>query len=90
MAGEKMIKYFPLLVCLFLHENTALASDKDAEQYRIGKVVNITITKATERSDYNPQETCETFVMTKRLVKYFFRHAKVTSANSHHYSDDLS
>ena len=85
-----MIKYFSVLTCLFWLTNAASASDRDAEHYKIGKIAKITITNATERSDYDPQETCETFVMTTPLIKYFFSHAKVTSANYHHYRDDLS
>jgi len=84
------LRIFFALCCVALLNTAVLASDQEAEHYKIRKIAKITITNATERSDYNPQETCETFVMTPRLVKYFFRHAKVTSANYHHYRDDLS
>lgn len=85
-----MKKCLSLLACSILLANTVLASEQDAEHYKLGKVAKVTITHASIQSDYNPQETCETFVMTTRLIKYFFSHAKVTSENYHHYQDSLS
>ena len=90
MARKKLRIYFTLAGFLLGVSVGVSASEKDAELYKLQKIAKITITNPTERSDYNPEETCESFVMTQKLAKDFFRHAKVTSANYHHYRDDLS
>lgn len=59
--------------------------------YKITKVVKVTITAASIRNDYDPEEDCSTFVVTPKLVTFFFNHSQtVSQAYRMHQSDFTS
>jgi hypothetical protein len=75
-----------LLAVLLVLSGPALA-DEDADNYRvpnykIGKVVKIDVTKATVREDFDPKESCDTFVMTRKRATFFIEHSRVTSRHN--------
>lgn len=82
------------LAFLFLLATATFAADRDADfykvpKYKIGNVVNIVVTTATRDTHYNPEEKCDTFVMTPELARDFFSHARVVS-RAHDLHSDIS
>ena len=47
--------------------------------YRLGKIAKLTITSASQRSDYDAAEDCQSFVMTPKLVRFFLQHGHPVS-----------
>ena len=81
-----------LLAILLVLSGSALADqdedDYKAPNYKIGRITKIEITKATVREDYDPKESCDTFVMTQKLATFFLRHSRVTS--THYFRSESS
>ena len=58
--------------------------------YKPGKVKEAVVTAPSEKSKIRPTEDCTTFVMTPKLVKYFFRHARAVSERTQMHELDWS
>ena len=58
--------------------------------YRIGKIAKLTITSASQKSDYDEAEDCRSFVMTPALIRDFFRHARPVSEAARMHEYDFS
>lgn len=87
-----LIAFLSLITCLSLADepkddpNYSIPSP-----YKITKVVKVNITAASIRNDYDPKEDCSTFVMTPKLVTFFFNHSlTVSQAYRMHQSDFTS
>jgi hypothetical protein len=72
-----LIAVLSMLACISIAVEPK--DDPDHLKYKMTKVVNVTVTTASTRSDYDPEEDCATFVIKPKLATFFFNHSRPVS-----------
>lgn len=90
-----MTKFFLLMCWLTLCADASVhgqsaASNQDVSEYKINKIVSIKVTVSTRRDNYNPKETCETFVMTPKRAKAFLSHSATSTYSGAFHQESFS